>query len=188
MLESEVPQKPERRLPSAKTLDLLRVGIDAETKSLAYAHRPSIPWPVPHVSDFRAGRHVVHSLSVHLVFMPKYRKRVITPRVFAVLRSSWESVCLDFEAELREAGFEEDHAHLLVNYPPKIALSMLVNSLKGVSARRLRTAALPEVEHKLWGPHFWSPSYCAVSCGGAPLEIIKRYVENQRGERGPSPP
>lgn len=83
---------------------------------------------------------------------------------------------------------ESDHAHLLIAYPPKVALSTLVNSLKGVSARMLRSAALPEVSEKLWGEHFWSPSYCAVSCGGAPLEVVKRYVESQRGGRAsPSP-
>jgi putative transposase len=75
--------------------------------------------------------------------------------------------------------------HLLVEYPPKLALSRLVNSLKGVSARRLRATALPEVRDKLSGVHFWSPSYCAFSCGGAPLEIIKRYVEQQRGASSP---
>ena len=141
-----------------------------------------------HASDFHTGRHVVFVLAAHLVFVPKYRKRVITPRVFEILRSSWVSVCTDFGAELREAGVEDDHVHLLVGYPPKVALSTLVNSLKGVSARMLRAAALPEVERKLWGPHFWSPSYCAVSCGGAPLEIVKQYVQKQRGERGSSPP
>jgi putative transposase len=52
----------------------------------------------------------------------------------------------------------------------------------------LRSAALPEVTEKLWREHFWSPSYCAVSCGGAPLEIVKRYVENQRGGRASSSP
>lgn len=138
-------------------------------------------------SDFRAGRHVVYKLQAHLVFVPKYRKKIITERVFALLRSAWSTVCLDFECELRETGYESDHVHLLVAYPPKVALSTLVNSLKGVSARRLRTAALPEVERKLWGPHFWSPSYCVVSCGGAPLETIRQYVEQQRGGAS-SPP
>jgi putative transposase len=123
-----------------------------------------------------------------LVFVPKYRKRVISQRVFDVLRKAWETVCTDFECELKEAGFENDHAHLLVAYPPKVALSTLVNSLKGVSARMLRSAALPEVAEKLWGKHFWSPSYCAVSCGGAPLEVVKRYVENQHGGRASSSP
>jgi putative transposase len=140
-----------------------------------------------HASDFRAGRHVVHALTAHLVFVPKYRKRVISQRVFDLLRASWTSTCADFESELREAGYESDHAHLLVAYPPKVSLSALVNSLKGVSARRLRAAHLPEVERKMWGDHFWSPSYCAVSCGGAPLEIVKRYVEAQRGDSASSP-
>lgn len=139
-------------------------------------------------TDFRSGRHVVFALTAHLVFIPKYRRKVITPRVFALLRDSWETVCQDFGCELREAGFEDDHVHLLVAYPPKVALSALINSLKGVSARRLRAAALPEVERKLWGSHFWSPSYCAVSCGGAPLEIVKQYVEKQRGREASSPP
>jgi putative transposase len=108
---------------------------------------------------------------------------VISPRVFEVLQNAWKTVCTDFECELKEAGFEDDHAHLLISYPPKVALSTLVNSLKGVSARMLRSAALPEVAEKLWEEHFWSPSYCTVSCGGAPLEVVKRYVENQRGGR-----
>jgi len=111
---------------------------------------------------------------------------VISSRVFEVLQRAWKTVCVDFECELKEAGFEDDHAHLLIAYPPKVALSVLVNSLKGVSARMLRAAALPEVTSKLWGKHFWSPSYCAVSCGGAPLEIVKRYVEQQRGGRASS--
>jgi putative transposase len=138
-------------------------------------------------TDFRTGRHVVYALTAHLVFVPKYRRKVITERVFGVLRTSWEATCADFECELRETGYESDHVHLLVSYPPKVSLSTLVNSLKGVSARRLRSAHLPEVERKLWGSHFWSPSYCAVSCGGAPLEIVKRYVEAQRGNGASSP-
>jgi len=137
--------------------------------------------------EFRAGRHVVFRLTAHLVFVPKYRKRVISERVFRVLSAAWEQVCIDFECKVEESGFESDHVHLLVSYPPKVSLSRLVNSLKGVSARRLRAAELPEVRQKLWGEHFWSPSYCAVSCGGAPLDVVKRYIEKQRGGAS-SPP
>jgi putative transposase len=118
---------------------------------------------------------------VHLVFIRKYRRGVINERVFRILRSAWEQVCSDFGCKLLETGWEPDHVHLLVSYPPKVALSRLVNSLKGVSARRLRAEQLPEVSKKLWGEHFWSTSYCAVACGGAPLEIVKRYVQKQRG-------
>lgn len=133
-------------------------------------------------SEFRSGRHVVFNLHAHLVFLPKYRHGVLTERAFAILRKAWESVCRDFECELEEANHEPDHVHLLVAYPPKVALSTLVNSLKGVSARRIRAARLPEVDRKLWGEHFWSPSYCAVSCGGAPLDIVKQYIQAQSHE------
>ena len=138
-------------------------------------------------SEFRTGRQVVYSLQAHLVFIPKYRHAVISERVFETLRTAWEQVCADFECELRETGWESDHVHLLVGYPPKVALSRLINSLKGVSARRLRAADLPEVRKKLWGEHFWSPSSCAVSCGGVPLETVKRYVQKQRGGASSAP-
>jgi putative transposase len=138
-----------------------------------------------HASDFRAGRHVVFKLQVHLVFVPKYRKSCISTRVADRLRDAFTIVCADFESELLEFGHEADHVHLLVAYPPKVALSKLVNSLKGVSARRLRTGGWPEVTRALQGDAFWSPSYCAVSCGGAPLEAVRRYVESQRGASSP---
>jgi putative transposase len=115
-----------------------------------------------------------------LVFITKYRRGVITQRVRSELEQSFRKVCEDFESELLEFDGGDDHVHLLVAYPPKVALSGLVNSLKGVSARRIRALNLPEVCGKFSGTAFWSPSYCAVSCGGAPLDIIKRYIQDQR--------
>src|SRR5919199_235590 len=141
---------------------------------------PSYYWPMTFSSDFRTGRQVTFRLHAHLVFTTKYRRGVITDRVRDFLRGAIESVCRDFAAELLAFDGEDDHVHLLVAYPPKVSISALVNSLKGVSARHLRSQNFPEVKAKLWGDHFWSPSYCAVSCGGAPLEIVKRYVEEQR--------
>jgi putative transposase len=134
--------------------------------------------------DFRRGRHVVFKLQAHLVFTPKYRRGVITERVWQVLRAAFERVCVDFGATLDEGNYEADHAHLLVSYPPKVSLSGLVNSLKGVSAYDVRRTGYEEVTRALWGRAFWSPSYCAVSCGGAPLEVIKRYIEGQRANAG----
>jgi putative transposase len=139
-------------------------------------------------TDFRTGRHVVFSLHVHLVFSTKYRRGVITDRVRDFLRGAMAKVCGDFEAELLEFDGEDDHVHLLVAYPPKVSLSMLVSRLKGASAMRLRRENFPEVRKKLWGAHFWSPSYCAISCGGAPLSIIKQYIQDQRKEHGLTPP
>jgi putative transposase len=89
-------------------------------------------------------------------------------------------VCADFGAELREFNGEDDHVHLLVHYPPSVAVSKLVNSLKGVSARYLRQEHRAHPRRYLWGGHLWSPSYFAGSCGGAPLAVVKEYIENQK--------
>ena len=83
-------------------------------------------------------------------------------------------------AVLVELDGEDDHVHLLVEYLPTVQLTKLVNSLKGVSSRMLRKKRFPEVEDKLWGGHLWSPSYFAASCGGAPIDIVRKYIEDQR--------
>jgi putative transposase len=92
----------------------------------------------------------------------------------------FQNVCRDFDAELMEFEGEDDHVHLLISYLPKISISKLVNSLKGVSSRRIRRMNYPEIKKKLWGGALWSPSYFAASCGGAPISIIRQYIEQQR--------
>ncbi|GAA0952247.1 hypothetical protein GCM10009550_32830 [Actinocorallia libanotica] len=90
------------------------------------------------------------------------------------------NVCARLGGELREFNGEDDHVHLLVHYPPKLPISTLVNRLKGVSAHYLRKEFHQHAHRHLWGDHFWSPSYFAASCGGAPLKIIKEYIEQQK--------
>ena len=130
--------------------------------------------------DYRTGRHCVFAMHVHLVFVLKYRRKVLTERVLAALRESFDIIAAKFDAIVRECDGEDDHVHLLVEYPPKVAVSSLVNSLKGASSRLIRKQRFPEVRKALWGEHFWSPSYFASSCGGAPLDIIKEYIRGQR--------
>ena len=131
-------------------------------------------------NDIRQGRHCVFVMHVHLVFVTKYRRGVFTKEILDVLRPIFSSVCTDFEAELVEFDGEEDHVHLLVNYPPKVAISTLVNSLKGVSSRMIRQKRYPSITKKLWGGALWSPSYFAGSCGGAPISVIRQYIEQQQ--------
>lgn len=119
-------------------------------------------------------------LHVHLVFVTKYRRDVFTKAILDDLREVFASVCADFGAELVEFDGEDDHVHLLVNYPPKVAVSNLVNSLKGVSSRMIRKKDYPSLRRKLWGGALWSPSYFAGSCGGAPITVIRQYIEQQR--------
>lgn len=95
------------------------------------------------------------------------------------LKEIFTNICADFEAVLVECDGEDDHVHLLVNYPPKVAVSKLVNSLKGVSSRIVRKKGYPSISKALWGKSLWSPSYFAGSCGGAPLSIVKEYIESQ---------
>ena len=128
----------------------------------------------------RRGRTVACSLHAHLIFTPKYRRGPFTGEILARCEEIMREVCADFGAELREFNGEADHVHLLVHYPPKVALSRLVGSLKGVSARRLRQEFPGHIRTYLRGEHFWSPSYFAASCGGAPLAIIKEYIEQQK--------
>lgn len=126
--------------------------------------------------DLRHGRTCVYNLQAHLVFVTKYRQNVLTHDMLTDMETIMRDVCQDFDATLMEFNGEDDHVHLLVSYPPKVALSTLVNSLKGVSSRRLRA----KYDIKTHRNHLWSPSYYAASSDGAPLETLKQYIQQQR--------
>lgn len=127
----------------------------------------------------RHGRHCVFDLHVHLVFVTKYRRKAFTKTIINELQEVFTEVCTKFGAELREFNGEGDHVHLLVGYPPRVSISRLVNSLKGVSSRLVQKNNFPQIRKSLWGKALWSPSYFAGSCGGAPLEILKKYIQQQ---------
>lgn len=129
--------------------------------------------------DVRPGRHVVSKMHVHLVFVTKFRHRVFTDEHLSRLEEICREVCADFEAELVEFNGGSDHVHLLVTYPPKMAVARLVNSLKGVSSRYLRRQ-FPALEPHYWrAQKLWSASYFAGSVGGAPLDVLRQYIESQ---------
>ncbi len=127
----------------------------------------------------RTGRYCVFALHAHLVFVTKYRHRVFGDVHLSRMEEIMREVCGDFETELVEFNGEGDHVHLLVNFPPKVALSRLVNSLKGVSSRRMRTE-FPDLARHYWRANkLWSASYFAGSVGGAPLSVLRQYIEQQ---------
>jgi len=117
-------------------------------------------------------------MHVHLIFVTKYRRSVFDGDAIERLGEHFRRVAKDFEAKVVECNGEENHIHLLVEYHPKISISSLVRSMKGVSSRMLRQER-PDIARHYWKNQLWSPSYFAASCGGAPLEIIKQYVEQQ---------
>lgn len=129
--------------------------------------------------ELKHGRHVVFRLHVHLVFVPKYRRKIFDADALDRLKNAFSTVCGAFEATLDEFNGEWDHVHLLVQYPPKVSISALVNSLKGISARRLRQDR-PDIARRYWRGGLWSASYFAASCGGAPIEVLRQYIEQQR--------
>lgn len=130
-------------------------------------------------NSIRTGRNCVSHLHVHLVFVAKYRRQIFDAKAMAILLEVFGKVCRDFGTELIECNGESDHVHLLIHYPPKIAISSLVNSLKGVSSRILRKRYPKIAEHYYKGV-LWSPSYFAASCGGAPLSVLRHYIEQQK--------
>ncbi|MBJ4544675.1 IS200/IS605 family transposase [Salmonella enterica subsp. enterica serovar Typhimurium] len=130
-------------------------------------------------TNIRRGRHCVFLMHVHLVFVTKYRRKIFDQDAIEKLRSYFASVCADFDVERVEMDGERDQVHLLINYPPKLAISNLVNSLKGVSSRLLRRDRPDIAQRDYYKGVLWSPSYFAGSCGGAPISIIRQYIEQQ---------
>ena len=128
----------------------------------------------------RTGRSCIFKNYVHLVFVTKYRRNVLTSEMLGDLELILKETCEQMDCELMEFNGEDDHIHMMVNVPPKLAISNLVGKLKGKSSYLLRKNYWDMIKTKLWGNHFWSPSYCVVSCGGASLEVVKQYIENQR--------
>ena len=104
----------------------------------------------------RTGRHCIFNLHAHLIFVTKYRRHVFTKTMLERMQAIFMDVCDSFEVELVEFNGEQDHVHLLIHYSPKLALSKLVNSLKGVSSRYLRQE-FPKLEQKYWKGMLWSP-------------------------------
>ncbi|EIU9113094.1 TPA: IS200/IS605 family transposase [Salmonella enterica subsp. enterica serovar Paratyphi B] len=132
------------------------------------------------VDEINRSRYSAYLLHVHIVFVTKYRRKVFGERHLEKIRQYVSEICTDFGAVLQECDGEADHVHMLITYPPTVQLSKLVNSLKAVTSRRLRNdfIDLRDVYSK---PVLWSRSYFVGSCGGAPLEIVKKYIQHQRG-------
>lgn len=103
------------------------------------------------IAEIRRGRHCVFNMHIHLVLVTKYRRDVFNQENLLHLKTIFRNVYNDFEAELVELNSEDNHVHLLINYPPKTAVSNLVNSLKGVSSRLIKNHHHPTISQKLWG-------------------------------------
>ena len=127
-------------------------------------------------TQLRKGRHSVSSLKIHLVCVTKYRQKVLTPESLAIIEKSFTEVAQKMDFQVVEFNGETDHIHALIEYPPKLSISQIVNALKGVSSRRYGQAGHPKPHGK---DALWSPSYFVSSVGGAPIEVLKQYIKDQ---------
>ena len=129
--------------------------------------------------EYRRGRHSVTRLVAHLIFTTKYRRKVFDGDMIGQLREAFDSACEKLDCRIIEFDGEEDHVHLLIEYPPKLSISVLVNNLKSTSSRRIRflNTHIPRLSKSA---ALWSRSYFACSAGGATIEMLKAYVNEQK--------
>ncbi len=128
------------------------------------------------MSAFKSRGHVVYSAKWHLIWTPKYRRSVLRDSVDVRLKEIIGDVCAEFDVEMIEVEVMADHVHLLVEVPPQVPIPRLVKSLKGRSSRLLRQE-FPRLKAL---PSLWTQWYFCSTVGGAPLEVVRRYVENQK--------
>ena len=125
------------------------------------------------------ARGCIYHLSVHIVFVTKYRRKVITKEILVDLEKIFTRLCENQKCQLTDFNAESDHCHLLVEMYPDVAPSRLVNTLKTVSSRLVRRDYKAHLDKYYSKPVLWTGAYCIISTGGAPLEVIKEYIESQ---------
>jgi putative transposase len=123
--------------------------------------------------------HAVYDLKYHLVLVTKYRRKVITQEILDRLKEIFTEQCHSWSVSILEFGGEADHVHLLLQAHPAMDLSKFLNSIKTVSSRLIRKEFSEHIGKFYWKPYFWTRAYCLLSVGGAPLEILKKYVQSQ---------
>jgi putative transposase len=129
------------------------------------------------IAEFKSNKNVVYSCKYHVVFCPKYRRPVLVNDVDARLRDITTQVATDFNVDILEMEIMLDHVHLLVEVDPQFGIHRFVKNLKGRSLRLLRQE-FAHLKSRL--PTLWTNSYFVSTVGGAPLAVIKQYIENQK--------
>lgn len=143
--------------------------------------------------NHKHGFRSIYTLTVHIVFVTKYRRKVINESMLKRLKEIFLDTCNKWECQLVEFNGEADHVHLLINFSPQVQLSKLIANLKTVSSRLLRRDFKVELERVYSKPVLWTGSYFVASCGGVTIETLRKYVEGQaslsvQNSVGDSPP
>ena len=134
------------------------------------------------MAEYREGSHSRYDLKIHVVWITKYRKKILVGDVAVRVRELMREICLANDIQIVKGHVSQDHIHLLISYPPHLSVSKIVQYLKGKSSRKL-LQEYTELRKKFWGQHIWARGYFAVSTGTVTDEVIKQYIENQsKGE------
>ena len=128
------------------------------------------------------NNHSVFLLYYHLVLVTKYRRKVINDNISNRLKEIFEKIQGNYNIILQEWNYDKDHIHILFKAHPNTEISKFINAYKSASSRLIKKE-FPEIKEQLWKEYFWSRSFCLLTTGGAPIEIIKKYIESQ-GEKG----
>lgn len=123
--------------------------------------------------------HAFYNLKYHLVLVTKYRRKCFTDDILHRLESMCRDLSEHWSVEVLEFNGEEDHIHMLIDAHPAMDLSKYINNLKTVTSRLLRKEYGDHIKKYLWNESLWSRAYCLLSVGGAPIEVIRQYIENQ---------
>ena len=130
------------------------------------------------LAELDNNNHSVFLMYYHLVFVVKYRRKIIDEVLSKRLRAIFEYIEPKYNIELQEWNHDSDHVHILFKAHPKSELSKFINAYKSASSRLVKKE-FPEIKEKLWKEYFWSRSFCLLTTGGAPIEIVRRYIESQ---------
>jgi len=128
-----------------------------------------------------SNNHSVFSLNYHLILCVKYRRKVLTDPISDYARNVFERIGENYRITISEWNHDFDHVHVLFKAHPNSELSKFINAYKSASSRLIKRD-FPDVKKLLWKEYFWSQSFCLITLGGAPLEGLKAYIENQGKE------
>ena len=128
--------------------------------------------------EYATGAHTKHRLKYHLVFLPKYRKRVLRGKIAREVRTLFLQAADINSWNIESIQILPDHLHMLIQLNPDLAVSKVVQILKGGSSRAIRISN-PGLEEYLWGDSFWSDGYFAETVGRTDEAVLKKYIEEQ---------
>ena len=132
--------------------------------------------------DLDHNQHSVYLMYYHLIMVTKYRRKVIDDRISERGKEIFEHIGPNYGITLEEWNHEEDHVHVMFRAKPQTEISKFINAYKSASSRLLKKE-YPQIRKKLWKEAFWNQSFCLLTSGGAPIEVIREYIRTQ-GEKG----